>query len=114
MKMRTKKQTTLAREVMRAAAAVPDEMVQLVGLLTDVRRARLDLLRQPGALVELKRSIKLMDKREANVVRKMLADDLRLMRQLDRQALHQRRVERFEDAIATEMVEALAAAGRPA
>jgi hypothetical protein len=48
MKMRTKKQAMLAREVMRAAAAVPDEMVQLVG---------------------------------------MLADDLRLMRQIDRQAI---------------------------
>jgi hypothetical protein len=85
--MRTKKQAMLAREVMRAAAAVPDEMVELVGLLTDVRRARLDLLRQPGMLAELKRTIKLMDKREANVVRKMLADDLRLMRQIDRQAI---------------------------
>jgi hypothetical protein len=83
MNMRHRKRALLARP---AHAWTPPSEAELEALaaLTQVRHARVALLRRPGALAELKGAIKLMNKGAAKVMRKMLAEDLKLMRLLDR------------------------------
>jgi hypothetical protein len=44
-----------------------------------------DLLRQPGALAEIRSHIKAVKGHGGRSLRKMLAEDLKLMRRLDRQ-----------------------------
>lgn len=82
MKMRDKKRALAA---LLAPAPVPPELAPVVDALTQIRRARVAMLRNPQALAEIKGQIKLMGKGPAGVLRRMLAEDLKLMRVLDRQ-----------------------------
>jgi hypothetical protein len=84
MNMRHRKRTLVARTVAPWMPPSDDEL-GLLATLTQVRHARVALLRKPGALAELKGQIKLMNKGAAKVMRKMLAEDLKLMKLLDRQ-----------------------------
>jgi hypothetical protein len=52
--------------------------------LTQVRQARVALLRNPAALAGIKEHIRGLGRGPAKVIRKMLAEDLKLMRQMDR------------------------------
>lgn len=84
MNMRDKKRALVARPL--AAWTPPsDAELELLATLTRVRHARVALLRRPGAVESIKAQIKLMSKGAAKVLRKMLAEDLKLMRLLDRQ-----------------------------
>lgn len=83
MDMRHRKRAQVARAL--TAWAPPGEAeIAVLATLTQVRQARLALLRNPRALADIKGQIKRMDKGTAGVLRKMLAEDLKLMRRIDR------------------------------
>jgi hypothetical protein len=89
MNMRDKKRALIARPL--AAWMPPSEAeLELLAALTQVRHARVALLRKPGMLDQLKGQIKLMNKGAAKSMRKMLAEDLKLMLLLDRQERRRR------------------------
>jgi hypothetical protein len=82
MKMRTKRRT-------QAAQAVP--WVALDTALAPIRQARVALLRNPMAVAEIESLIKRTRGPGARVLRQMLADDLKLLGQLERQEAAARR-----------------------
>jgi hypothetical protein len=81
MNMRDRKRAALAMW----APPVDQNEAEVLATLTQVRRARVDLLRQPGALAEIRSHIKAVKGHGGRSLRKMLAEDLKLMRRLDRQ-----------------------------
>jgi hypothetical protein len=81
MNMRSKKRAQLATWTPPSG----DE-AEVLAALTQVRQARIALLRKPGALREVKNTIKRIKGPATRVLRKMLAEDLKLMRRIDRAA----------------------------
>lgn len=83
MDMRARKRAVLARTV--APWMPPPEEVEMVAALTQVRRARVAMLRRPALLKQVRTTIRAMPKGPARALRKMLDEDLKLMRLMDRQ-----------------------------
>lgn len=84
MSMRERKRALMAT-TLQAWVPPTGAETALLQTLTQVRQARVALLRQPGALAELRASINALRGPGRKVLRKMLAEDIRLMRLLDRQ-----------------------------
>jgi hypothetical protein len=91
MNMRAKKRVQVARYV-ACVPWVPEGLAEVAHALHEVRQARLAMLRRPDALAGILAEIRKMQGPGRRVLRRMLDDDLKLMRQMDRKAVHKPRV----------------------